>query len=74
MPPVDNGVVSAASTAARSARASRRILELEAATPVWPAPENHEKLVALLTAARERLRRRLLVAEGVDPRTGEPVA
>jgi hypothetical protein len=37
-------------------------------------PESREELVAVLWAARERLRRRLLVAEGVDLRTGRPVA
>jgi hypothetical protein len=33
--------------------------------------ENRTELVAAFGAARERLRRRLLLAEGLDPRTGQ---
>ena len=55
-------------------RALRRILALEEAAPAWPTPGDRDELVAVLVTARERLRRRLLLAEGVDPRTGEPTA
>ena len=55
-------------------RALRRILALEEAAPAWPPPGSREELVAVLVATRERLRRRLLVAEGVDPRTGRLAA
>jgi hypothetical protein len=37
-------------------------------------PVDREELIAVLWAARHRLRRRLLVAEGVDPQTGRPVS
>ena len=56
---------------ASTVRALRRILELEGAAPLWPMPEkNRAELAAVLAAARERLRRRLLLAEGLDPDTG----
>ena len=55
-------------------RSLRLVLELGAADSGRPTPENHAELRAALMAVRERLRRRLLLAEGVDPRTGLPVA
>jgi len=50
------------------------VLELRAADPGRPMPESHEELVVVLLTTRERLRRRLLLAEGVDPWTGRPGA
>lgn len=55
-------------------RALWRLLAREAGERGEMVPESREELVAVLWAARERLRRRLLVAEGVDLRTGRPVA
>ena len=55
-------------------RALWRILALEDAAPAWPTPGDRAELVSALAAARERLRRRLLLAEGLDPRTGRPAA
>jgi hypothetical protein len=54
----------------RTVRSLVCILELEDADPGRPMPERREDLVRVLMTARERLRRQLLLAEGVDPRTG----
>ena len=59
---------------ARTVRSLVRVLELADTDSGRPPPESREELIAALTAARERLRRRLLIAEGVDPRTGQPDA
>jgi hypothetical protein len=58
----------------RTVRWLGRVLAEEAAERGWPMPESREELVTALMAARERLRRRLLLAEGLDPRTGRPGA
>jgi hypothetical protein len=55
----------------RPVRLLQLVLELRAADPGRPMPESREELAAVLRAARERLRRRLLLAEGVGPRTGQ---
>ncbi len=55
-------------------RALWSILALADAAPAWPPPGNRDELVAVLVATQERLRRRLLVAEGLDPRTGRLAA
>ena len=55
-------------------RALWSILALADAPPAWPPPGDRAALGAVLVAAQERLRRRLLVAEGLDPRTGRPAA
>ena len=59
---------------ARTVRALRRLLAQEGTGRGTTAPENRDELVAALLTARERLRRRLLVAEGIDPGTGQPGA
>ncbi len=59
---------------ARTVRSLGRVLGLEDADPGRPMPESREDLVRVLMTARERLRRRLLLAEGLDPRTGQPGA
>ncbi|HEY3036294.1 MAG TPA: hypothetical protein VGJ54_16760 [Streptosporangiaceae bacterium] len=56
---------------ARTVRLLQLVLAQEAADPGRPMPEIREELAAVLRAARERLRRRLLVAEGLDPNTGQ---
>ena len=58
----------------RTVRALARVLAEEAADRGWPVPETREEVVGVLWSARERLRRRLLLAEGLDPRTGRPIA
>jgi hypothetical protein len=52
-------------------RTLRFLLEEEAADPGPPIPGGHEEIVAFLAAARKRLRRHLLLAEGLDPDTGQ---
>jgi hypothetical protein len=50
------------------------VLALVDADRTWSRPEELEELrelVAVLTDARARLRRRLLLAEGLDPQTGQ---
>jgi hypothetical protein len=59
---------------ARTVRWLGRVLADEATARGWPMPESREELVTALMAVRERLRRRLLVAEGLDPDTGRPGA
>ncbi len=39
-----------------------------------PGPADRDELMTALLATRDSLRRRLLLAEGVDPGTGQPVA
>ncbi len=58
----------------RPARALRRALAAEAADLGWPLPEDPGEQAIVLGAARLCLRRRLLFEEGVDLRTGLPVA
>jgi len=58
-------------TDARTVRALARVLAEEAADRGWPMPGSREEVVGVMRAARERLRRRLLLAEGLDPRTGQ---
>jgi hypothetical protein len=41
--------------------------------PARPAPERRRELAAVLATMQERLRRRLLHAEGLDPDTGRPI-
>jgi hypothetical protein len=57
---------------ARTVGVLRFALAARDADPARPMPESRVDLVAALTAARVRLRRRLLSAEGVDPRSGRP--
>jgi hypothetical protein len=59
---------------ARTVGLLRFALESRDTDPARPMPERREDLLAALAAARKRLRRRLLLAEGVDPDTGRPVA
>jgi hypothetical protein len=70
-PPVHRG---AWPTDPGTAGALRRALVAEAADRGWPLPEDPAEQTAVLWAARLCLRRRLLRAEGVDTRTGQPVA
>jgi hypothetical protein len=55
-------------------RALRATLARGAAERGWVGPKNRDGLMAALLTARDKLRRRLLVAEGVDPETGRPIA
>ena len=59
---------------AQTVRALLHVIELGDGHADRSMPESRAGLVAVLTAARDRLRRRLLLAEGVDPSTGQPVA
>ena len=56
---------------ARTVRALALALIPGGVGPGWPRPENREALIAVLWAARGRLRRGLLLAEGLDPDTGQ---
>jgi hypothetical protein len=51
-------------------RALWRLLARETGRTGEAVPQHREELIAVLRAARARLRRRLLDAEGVDPGTG----
>jgi hypothetical protein len=56
------------------AGALREVLVAEVTARGWPLPEDPAEQATVLWAARLCLRRRLLVAEGIDPRTGLPAA
>jgi hypothetical protein len=55
-------------------RALSSLVDLVNAQPGQVAPARRAELLAVLAGARERLRRGLLAAEGVDPDTGRPSA
>jgi len=59
---------------ARTVRALRHVLAPGADYLRRTMPASRGVMVAVLVAARERLRRRLLLAEGLDPRTGRLAA
>jgi len=59
---------------ARTVRVLVHVLATEAGDQGSTVPASRGVMVAVLVAARERLRRRLLLAEGLDPRTGRLAA